>query len=910
MTIKRELSCRQRRIIAFLWLAILATLLLRESLLPQYTLLPLDLIQTIAPWDDRDFGPLENGLISDPFYSFYPRRALLTDAIRNGEFPLWNPTILSGTPNTANPNYQLFYPPNLLAALVLPADQALPWLAWLHLVLAGALMYLFLHQHKLHWLASLAGATVWMLNGYIIVWLENPHRLSTLAWMPGIFLAYETAVSRKSIAWAAIGGIMLGLSILGGQMQFIFAFGFMLGVYGLMVIAERFYQNHAWKDAGRAIMYMATIGFIGLGIGSLILLPANEFAEMSQRVHYSSETIQRTRWPLLHLVTLFSPDFYGNPVSEQAYWSTNNYAEMSAYFGVVAFFLALTAPFVAAAKRFSRYTYVMASIVFALILGTPLARLLFALPGAEFIVLTRLLFLVPLTGSWLTAVSLDGWFKQSASRRRQIVSILFAITVTFTLVVWTIINLGDEFALHQAAIMVELGRSVLLITVVILLLLLIPRWPKITSALILLLITADIFALGKAFNPITPTDYLYPDNAITTYLQQDTDLYRVLPLQTNKVLFGPNVLGMYDVQTIGGYTPLITADYRAFFKAIDAEVDIWWMRSPNKLVMSHFNPMVSLLNVKYILSTQALPFEIIPQAAVEGCSQTAVISPSLLTQSFTATDAGLNRIDVTFATTADDGDMNFWLWRDVEGGELVAHLTVPTNEIVAKQSHPFFFLPVADAANQTFVWGVNSVESETAVSLCQNEAGDYAFAAYANWLQHRETANGVWIYENPNVAPRAFLVHHMEQRPEDEVLARLHSDAFNWNHSVIMNEPLPEVQQTQLSDVPVRTASNVVVTNYESQQVDIHVDTPAAGMLVLGDSFYPGWEATVDGEETTVYQVDHTLRGVFVPAGTHNIQFKFRPKTVQTAVVISSISLLIAILLITGSVWRKNNINR
>ena len=129
MIVKQQLSSLQRRVIVLLWLIILATLLLRESLLPQYTLLPLDLIQTIAPWDDRDLGPLENGLISDPFYSFYPRRVLLTDAIHDGESPLWNAMVLSGTPNTANPNFQLFYPPNLLTALLLPADQALPgWL--------------------------------------------------------------------------------------------------------------------------------------------------------------------------------------------------------------------------------------------------------------------------------------------------------------------------------------------------------------------------------------------------------------------------------------------------------------------------------------------------------------------------------------------------------------------------------------------------------------------------------------------------------------------------------------------------------------------------------------------------------------------------------------------------------------
>ena len=57
----------QRRVVVLLGLLIPAALLLRESLLPGYTLLPLDLIQTMAPWDSLDIGPLENPLLSDPF---------------------------------------------------------------------------------------------------------------------------------------------------------------------------------------------------------------------------------------------------------------------------------------------------------------------------------------------------------------------------------------------------------------------------------------------------------------------------------------------------------------------------------------------------------------------------------------------------------------------------------------------------------------------------------------------------------------------------------------------------------------------------------------------------------------------------------------------------------------------------
>ena len=168
------MSRRWQDIIACLIFGAIAAVLLNKALLPDYTLLPLDLIQTIAPWDDLQLGPLANPLISDPFYAFYPHRLFFTESVRSGQIPLWDPAIMTGTPTVAYSNFQPFYPPNLLAALILPAHQALPWLAWFHLTATGSLMYLFLRRHKLRWLACMLGGGLWLLSGYNLVWLENP----------------------------------------------------------------------------------------------------------------------------------------------------------------------------------------------------------------------------------------------------------------------------------------------------------------------------------------------------------------------------------------------------------------------------------------------------------------------------------------------------------------------------------------------------------------------------------------------------------------------------------------------------------------------------------------------------------------------------------------------------------------
>lgn len=881
---------------------LIAALFLHKALLPGFAPLPLDLIQSIAPWDELDLGPLANPLISDPFYSFYTRRFFLTQAVQSGQIPLWNPHIMLGTPTFANPNFQLFYPPNLLAALVLPAKDALPWLAWAHLTLTGLLTFAFLRRHRLHWLASVFGGVVWMLNGYTVVWLENPHRLSTAAWLPGIFWAYEAATQEERVGWAALGGLLLGLSILAGQMQFIFVSGLALGVYALARVGVSLWRRRrrsgAWPSgfgaAWRPFFYLALVAIIGIGVGALALLPIDQFAALSQRTRMTAATVQASRWPLQQLITLVAPDFYGNPVNEGGYWGLHNYAEMTAYFGVVPLLLALTAPFVARQRRLLLLGLAVAVAALALALGTPLARLIFLLPGAPFIVLSRTIFLIPLAFAWLAAVALDGWLEPPRDVAR---AVLAALTVVILIVAGTLFHLQDDIVEMWHRSGGDLSRSAGLLGVAVALLLMAHRRPR--PALIALVVLAgfDLFEWGRDFNPIISTDYLYPENAVIEQLRQDPGLYRVLPLQSEKVVFGPNVLSVFGLQTIGGYTPLIQERYYRFFKSMDDDVDITWMRpNRNMLVMSNFHPLVSLLNVKYVLAAHELPHAIVPQVANEACDRTIPLGDELHTEAFTATAPGLNRLDVhvAFVGEADEAGMDIWVWRDEAGGELVAEVTLTADELTADTYHPIFFAPVPDASGQPFVWGARGTGE---VALCADEAGAASFAAYGSWLQSRGQAQGVWIYENPNALPRAFLVNHVVVTDEAQVLDTLHRETFNWYHSAVLSEELPAQQQAQLAVTPGRGHGQVTVVEYGLHEVTIQVETREAGLLVLSDAYYPGWRATVDGQEATIHRANTVLRGVFVPAGAHQVTFKFRPTVLRTGLALTLASIIFALLL-------------
>ncbi|MGA7385325.1 MAG: hypothetical protein WBW81_11725, partial [Methylocella sp.] len=71
--------------------------------------------------------------------------------------------------------------------------------------------------------------------------------------------------------------------------------------------------------------------------------------------------------------------------------------------------------------------------------------------------------------------------------------------------------------------------------------------------------------------------------------------------------------------------------------------------------------------------------------------------------------------------------------------------------------------------------------------------------------------------------------------------------------------------------------SHVVIVNYADSSVEIAVDAPKAGIVVLHDLFYPGWEVRVDGHEEPVLHANLLFRGVEVPSGHHLVAFSFHP---------------------------------
>ncbi len=158
----------------------------------------------------------------------------------------------------------------------------------------------------------------------------------------------------------------------------------------------------------------------------------------------------------------------------------------------------------------------------------------------------------------------------------------------------------------------------------------------------------------------------------------------------------------------------------------------------------------------------------------------------------------------------------------------------------------------------------------------------------------------VKIYENLDVFPRAFLVNQwIEQQDIGSSIDVMADQLFDPEKSAVV---------VGLADgtTPNEGRGVVEVLNYEQESVHISVTSEGGGLLVLTDAYYPGWRATVDGEQSTIYQTDGYFRGVLVPPGQHLVEYRFEPGSLTFGVAMTALGLLfLLILLIIGFIKRK-----
>jgi len=152
------------------------------------------------------------------------------------------------------------------------------------------------------------------------------------------------------------------------------------------------------------------------------------------------------------------------------------------------------------------------------------------------------------------------------------------------------------------------------------------------------------------------------------------------------------------------------------------------------------------------------------------------------------------------------------------------------------------------------------------------------------------------IVENLRAVPRAWLVAQAVEAGPREILRAIQTSQlvnarpFDARQLALLDESAPALHSYRVDC----SSSHVSIEKIASTEVVLRVGIVGFGscFLILSDSYYPGWRATVDAKPTHIYRTDYVLRGVAVPTGTHVVRFTFVPIAFTIGAWISQVTLL------------------
>jgi hypothetical protein len=149
------------------------------------------------------------------------------------------------------------------------------------------------------------------------------------------------------------------------------------------------------------------------------------------------------------------------------------------------------------------------------------------------------------------------------------------------------------------------------------------------------------------------------------------------------------------------------------------------------------------------------------------------------------------------------------------------------------------------------------------------------------------------VYENPRALPRAFVTHRaIIERDVDNILKIMASPGFDPGSTVILEEMPPN---GFAPSAPPPSAGSAAITSYSEDRIEIAANLPANGWLVVSNTFYPGWVATVDGKAATIQRADCAILAIPLEAGRRAVVLEYRPPSIARGKVLTLLGLVLSI---------------
>jgi O-antigen/teichoic acid export membrane protein len=863
---------------ALLLLLILPLILFWPVTVGSRTLIPADNLYQWEPY--RSFAteqgvelPPHNELISDLVLENLVWKTFIVESIQDREIPLWNPHLFGGIPFLAAGQHSAVYPLSFLF-YILPLPRAYGLFTVLQLWMAGISMYVLARVLRQGRFAALIAAIVYQLSAFFLVSVVFTMILAASTWLPLLLAVIERMIQKQEekgagafvpIIYVVLGALALGIHVLAGHPEILVYTLLVMAYYALVRLIMLWRQVGSWRPALRLGLWLAFMVGLGLGLGSIQLIPLFELVTSSFRegsVAYND--VVGWAFPTRQVFTFLIPNFFGNPAHhgywdlvsgqwvevENLFWGIKNYVEAGSYVGILPLVLAVVA--VVGARKPSAHRRsvglfaALAVISLLLIFGTPLYALLYyGLPGINQLH-SPFRWVFPYT---LSMAVLAGFGVRYLQERFGATSLTQREwrDRALNLLTWTAMGAGGALVLALLVVRAAPTRFV-------------PWADRLVAAVSQ---AQEVFSGGQAL-----LSYEWPHLLVFGVAVWASGV--VLWLSRCRIHL-PQRLGRAPL-----WQPLalivVAVDLLVFGAGFNPAADPAWL--------DFTPPSIQFLKDR---AAEGEPWRLTTYQA-PGSTKTLNANIPWLhgLEDVRGYDSIILRQYVDYMSAIE------------EQGELLYNRIAPIYGVEHLSS------PLVDLLNVRYVMTEGEIPNP-----------DYALVY----------DDEVRIYENRDVLPRAFALPQAEVVTMGDLRPRL--SAFDPRKVVLLDaemvsaSSLPQAEGP--TDWPLQPA-HVVVHTPNTVFVDVEMLGP--GWLVLADSYFSGWKAyrsdpsdqpaTPDAQyeppiehELQIVRADGNFRAVWLEAGVHRVRFKFTPMSFKLGLYGSFMAGVMLFLLVLYWLWGR-----
>ena len=886
---------------------------------------------------------------------FYPYRDYAAAALRQGQIPLWNPYIFLGVPFLANPQAAVLYPLHWPLSWLAVTKQ-LYWSAALHTWILGLGGYFLLRRWHLNSWAAAVGGLVLAGSGFYGGMIGHINQMNGAAWLPWAVLVLENGIRNTGYgirnyvvgiaAYVVLFAGLVALMLLAGHTQTAYINLFGIGVWVIWPLVAGL-RTSTLRTSRLGLLPRLLIYGMGTVLGVLLsaaqLLPTLELSNLGLRgggLTYSE--VSSFSLPLLRLPFTLLPTY--GLLDLGVVFGTAGYSEFVAYIGVIGLALAAVGAWQGrgTARTFG-LLFAFLGLFLALGRFNPVYFLLYKIvPGFDlFRTPARWMMLYTLGMAVLAGVGIDvllnrrglelGTWRLGKRWRIQmpIPNLIFLSLLALDLLLAARSLPHTQPTAPQAVYDLRTAPAHLLTD------------PAHT--------TLDPAAAGR-FLSLSTTGFDPGDLAdLRRILREGTPPQLdqrafdelLVALKAQEIL-APNLSLLWRIPAVdgfdGGVLPLQRyLDFLTLFISPDQLVPDGRLREQIDTVPAA--DLLGLLNVQYVITDKVrdLWFEDVyydrqigARMAANELNQVTIDVP----QPFAATHIGLiGYIDgdpqalatlqaqnVSVATvnvqTVNGTSLPFTLSAGGQPGAALADGALDS----ALASSSGATIAYRNVENKRQEYGVQLALPQPtqplsitvqrlatpfdlviqAVTLVDTRTGMFVPLLPSDRGRFQMVHSGdVKIYENLAGRPRAYLANDVVAADNSQAaLAFLKEGKAGLDGRAVV-EGLPSFTTQPAA------GDHAEIVAYTPERVEIQTRNTNRALLVLSDSAYPGWTATVDGQPSPIYTTNYLFRGIDLPPGEHTVLFQYQPMSWRRGLWLSATGGLFCLLLLSVNILQR-----